>query len=281
MKLTRVYRFPFSLVVAFFLSSCFLHPACNKSDEPTIDKNLLNCSVEYLNYTDNPLFNNSDLTYPPNDVLATKIQFEYFEGVLVRIKGGFVPVPAGGNLTNLVFDVDLVYDSIVYEGKQVKVFTKPEFAYTAFDKPENPIIYQIATDDRIEKIIKRDEVQLIYYYNDNQVVEKSIEGEVLRTFYMENGDLVSVETKKYVQGILAYKKEILFSEFDQSPNPLKNKFYILGAFYRAFSNNNYRKYQINEYGMVDGEFIQTSSYSFSMPFAYTSAGNPVYGDYEN
>lgn len=279
MKIAGTFRFQLTPFVLFIVLSYFLHPACNKSNEVTTNELLLNCSVEYLNYTDNPLFNNTDLTYPPNDALATKIHFEYNEDVLTGIKGGFVLVPDGNHM-RLVFDEEFIYDSIVYDGNKVKVFTKPEFAYTAFDNPENPIIYQINTDNKLEKITKRDEVQLNYTYNNNQVVEKSHEGETLRTFYLEDGNLVKVETNKYVQGVLAYKKELLFIDYDDKPNTLKNKFYILGAFYRAFSKNNYTKYQLNEYRMVDGEFIQTSSYSFSMPIAYTSNGYPAYGDYK-
>lgn len=279
MKIAKIYRFHFTPFLLFFVLSCFLYPACDKTNEITIDKLLLNCSVEYLNYIDNPLFANSDITFTPNDVLATKIHFEYKEDVLTGIKGGFLFVP-GGNHMRLVFDEEFIYDSIVYDGKQIKVFTKPEFAYTAFDNPENPIIYQIDADNKLEKITKRDEVQLNYTYNNNQVIEKSNEGEVIRTFYLEEGNLVKVETNKYEFGELTYKKELLFIDYDDKPNTLKNKFYIPGAFYRAFSKNNYTKYQLNEYRMVDGEFIQTSSYGFSMPIAYTSNGYPKYGDYK-
>ena len=79
---------------------------------------------------------------------------------------------------------------------------------------------------------------------------------------------------------LVYKKEILFTEYDDRPNPLKNKFYILGAFYRAFSKNNYVKVSINEYDWIDGVFVKNQIFSFTVPFQYTAEGYPVYGDYQ-
>lgn len=78
-----------------------------------------------------------------------------------------------------------------------------------------------------------------------------------------------------------YKKEIIFQDFDNKPNPLKGLYYLTGAFYRAFSANNYSACTINQYmRMTDGKIEKIGSYSFSIPILYTTDGYPKFGDYE-
>lgn len=80
-------------------------------------------------------------------------------------------------------------------------------------------------------------------------------------------------------GVLIGATETIFSGFDKYLNPFENMFYVRGAFYRAFSENNFntithKVFSVNEQGR-----ILLPEKSFSISFGYNAQGWPKFGDY--
>ncbi|MDD4972311.1 MAG: hypothetical protein PHT07_23020, partial [Paludibacter sp.] len=121
-----------------------------------------------------------------------------------------------------------------------------------------------------------------YKYSKNLINETDSAGNVLRKFYFERNNLIKVVTERYdSEGLIHYKKEILFQEFDNRLNPFKNMYYVKGAFFRAFSDNNYKSVTINKYRRSPEGELELMSYEwFSMPFSYNKNGYPMFGDYQ-
>ena len=265
--------------VLLLLTILLVISGCKKKEDPTPVRKLKNCAVEYLNFMDD----NKYYSNPSMHISFPTVSFKYLDDKLIQTKGGFIAIPDGSNFTNIVFVAD-AYDSIVYTGYAASVYSKPKaiysFMYDVF--PENPTIYSTNSDGRLSSMTRRDGYKYTYTYLGNQVIEKNSAGKTLRNFYFENNNLVSV-TSEYGDTSLPFysKKEILFQDFDTHPNPLKNMYHFSGAFYRAFSENNYSKYTVNIYGHLDtGKIGITSTSWFSMPIIYETDGYPKFGEYE-
>ena len=252
--------------------------SCEKDNEVSPDKRLRNCAIEYLYFEDNHLFRNNDYSFPAADALELKVRFKYKGEDIIKSIGGFLPVPDGTNFSNLIFKSE-AYDSIVHQPNTTKVYTKPEVEYIWDDDPSNPIIYKTNKNNRLQKVIRRDSTTCNYVYSDDLIIEKDSENNIRRKFYFENNNLIKVETEDTnSEGVVDYRKEILFQDYDNKPNPLQNKYHILGAFYRAFSENNYEDIQVYEYERRDGEMKVTTDYWYEMPIDYDD-GYPKFGDY--
>lgn len=258
--------------------------SCKQDEVITPVPKLKNCAIEYLCFIDdNKYLYNSSMTFPPNDLLKTIVTFDYENNQIKKTTGGFLNVPSGANLANLSFSYD-VYDSIEYRGDEILVFTKPRVIYSPSslkEKPNNPTIYTLNKDGRLIRVVRRDSMSIIYSYVDNLIVERNSDNGIVRQFHFENGNLISV-TKEYgdTTDLSYYKKEINFQDFDTNPNPLKGQYHLTGAFYRAFSTNNYSSYTIIEYmRMADGKIGILRTFEYSMPITYTTDGYPKFGDY--
>ena len=272
-----------NLVLAVLIS---LFWSCQQDDLITPVPRLKNCAIEYLCFIDdNKYLYNSSMNIPPNDPLKTTVIFGFNNNQIIKTTGGFMNVPSGFNLDNLSFSSD-IYDSIVYRGNEILVFTKPRVIYAHLspkEKPNNPTIYELNKEGRLIRMARRDSVSISYSYTDNQIVETNDKNEILRNFYFENENLIKV-TREYgdTNSTYYYKKEIIFQDFDKNPNPLKGLYQVTGAFYRAFSANNYSAYTINQYmRMEDGKIEKVGNYWYSMPIIYTTDGYPKFGDYES
>lgn len=150
---------------------------------------LKNCAIEYLCFIDdNKYLNNSSMNIPPNDPWKTIVTFGYKDNKIIKTSGGYLNVPTGTNLSNLSFSTD-VYDSVVYRGNEILVFTKPNVSYAPLsmkEKPNNPTIYALDKDGRLTHVVRRDSMTISYSYTDNLVVETNNNNGVLRNFYFEN-----------------------------------------------------------------------------------------------
>ncbi len=268
---------PIVLITFLFLFSC------KKVDQQAPAPKLQNCAIEYLNFTDDYRFAYNSLTYPPNDPEETICSYEYQNEKIVKVTGGFLPLPAGSNFSNLVFSGD-VFDSIVYNGNEISVFKK----YTNFQwaNSENPSIYNLDSQNQIQKLTVNNgfdtNFEINYTYSNNEITEKNKNGVTLRKLFMEGNNLVKIVKESIdLQGKLFRKEEIIFQEYDTNPNPFKNKYHISGAFYRAFSENNYKKTTKLVYTiLVDGTFGLLSTSSLSIPITYNERGFPLFGTYE-
>ena len=251
--------------------------SCKKNDTTISDPKLLNCSINYLKFQDDYRFLGKTIFFNPFDSL--QVSYTYKGDKIVECIGGFQPVPSGNNFFRLLFSSE-VRDSIAYKGDSVCVYTKPGYTYFESENPQSPTIY-VYSQNRLQKLIRRDGFEVNYTYTGNQIVEKNSNGIVLRTLYFENNNLVKIVKENInTENTVVYKKEIFFNEFDNNPNPLKNKYYLLGAFYRAFSENNYKSTIENEYYLIDDTLRLTGTYTYSMQIRYNSDGYPMFGDYK-
>ena len=259
---------------------------CKKDESPSSHK-LKNCKIEYLFFRDDIHFSNfQTLNFPPADSFSV-CSYSYDSYHLSRITGGFIQVPAGTNLANYIFS-DLTYDSVSAGNNTFYLFSKVKTGNgIIFEHTPNASPFLLDSENKIVKIHKNDGLDsngydLNYIYSENLITEAVNNGVNNRKFYFENKNLVSVITERYnPTGVLYWKKEIIFQDFDNKPNPFKNMFYVKGAFFRAFSENNYQSYTINTYGQLsDSTFGIYSTYKVSMPLFYNSDGYPKFGDYE-
>ncbi|MBN2772777.1 MAG: hypothetical protein JXR31_00920 [Prolixibacteraceae bacterium] len=261
------------VIFLFFLLIIF---GCEE-DEYIPTPKLLNCRVEYLNFNDDRRFIDNEYSFAFN---SDTMSFKYSNGNIIKTFGGFQLVPNGTNMFARIYIGD-VYDSLIYYGNKIAVFTRPENPYFLSDRPKYGYLYELDENGKLIKFTRRDGVEFNYIYQDSVILEKKSNDVTFRKFYMENDNLVKVVSENYYNDELIYRKEILFQKFDKNPNPLKNKYYILGVFFRAFSENNYEEFTINEYGKLnDGTFGIFNTFWFSMPIYYNDNNYPMFGDYE-
>ena len=221
----------------------------------------------------------------PIDSQKTKCYYLYTDNKMIKSAGYFLSVPNGTGASNLLFSNDF-YDSIRTVDRTIYVYTKFKLNGSLIEANINPTIFYLDSHEKLVKITKigalGSPIDLNYTYTDNQIDETFSSGKVRRKFYFEKNNLIKVVTEIYdLKGLIYSKKEILFQEFDDKPNPFKNRYFVKGAFFRAFSVNNYKSYTINVYyRSSDGTLTLTSRYWFSMPILYNSDGYPMFGDYE-
>lgn len=102
------------------------------------------------------------------------------------------------------------------------------------------------------------EVNYKYEYVGNTVLEKYdgiLNNRLNKTFTIENGKLTKIELWLYNGTNLSGKQEALISSFTNVENLLKNKFYINGAFYLAFSDYTWNVMNISSYEYINGQFV--------------------------
>jgi len=280
----------FNKVHVVVLLALFLVSACKKNDEGNTSNRLKNCDVQYLYFKDeiqNSSYQTLNFIAPPGSTTPLKCSYQYNDQGLNRITGGFFPVPQGTNLTSFVF-TETAYDSIIQNAKTHAVYTKfVDAAGLTHEYLSNPTVFYQLADNRLERITQNDGFfpgtkGLRYSYEPDLIVEFYNDTMVNRKFFFENGNLIKILTERTKpSGTIYWKKEILFTAYDNNPNPFKDRFYIKGAFFRAFSANNYRDMTIKEYSLGSDSTLQvyvTSTQSFS--FGYNSQGYPLFGEYE-
>jgi len=262
---------------------------CSKknTDSNTNIHLLKNCGVEYLFFQDEIRTSSMTPIMFPSGENPLLCRYLYNDNILVKSLGGFIPVPAGTNLGHWMFD-DHPYDSIVQKGNAVYSYTKFINGLGALSQDSLKNIYfYFDSQNNLVRIIKKDGFfpagySINYQYSDNMITEITDHYTSKRFFYFNEGNLSKVRTEWYDnQGKLSQKKEITFQDFDQNPNPFKNLYYVRGAFFRAFSKNNYRSYSISQYGSYpDGTFYLSDTSHYEMPIVYNSDSYPMFGDYE-
>lgn len=266
-----------NLMLSFIMFIVF---GCEKDD--LVPKGLLKDSIiEYLTYTDIHQFPSNNLLSPPCYCvpMETRIIFEYEGQKLTRVKGSFINVPDVTLMYKPQFSAD-AYDSIVHLENDVFVYTRPPYAFYSNENPENPIQYEFDANQKLVGITSRNGVRLTYEYDENIIIERMNSDRVLRKFYMENNNLVKVESENInLEGELVGRKEIIFSDYDNNPNPFKGLYYITGAFYRSFSENNYSKMTLTKYSKHEDEFIVSLEFKKEFGFDYTNSGYPKFGNY--
>lgn len=260
--------------------------SCKKEEISSVTHKLKNCQIEYLFFEDDLMMTgDNSLIFPP-DTQDNKCNYLYADNKMIKSTGGFLSIPTGTIISNQLFSNDF-YDSISTVGRTIYVYTKYKINGSLLENITNPTIFNLDSHGKLIKITKKDAYHkgafdLNYTYSDNQIDETFSNGTVRRKFYFEKNNLVKVVSEVYdLKGLLYSKKEFLFQEFDDKPNPFKNMYFVKGAFFRAFSDNNYKSHTTNVYyRSSDGTLKLTSRYWFTMPFLYNADGYPLFGDYE-
>jgi hypothetical protein len=232
----------------FFFLSILIISSCSSDDDFRENSRKLisyQAAQLYYEYLEDNLFgipNSYNLNFD-------EILLDYDnQNRIISVKGGPLAFPSGPNGQDWIMFSDVVYN-ISYFGDTVTTSS----AVTSF-YGETTNEYKISRS----KIVSRsvifpvgliyDIVHFTYEYGNNIVFEYR-NNQLHRTFYFENDNLVKVEELQYINfgnpidapDTLIGKFEIIFSEYDDLPNLLEGKFFLDGAFFKAFSKNNYHK----------------------------------------
>lgn len=256
---------------------------CKKAETYKVAQKLKDCNVQYLDFNDGIfLESKATLNFPTNAARAA-CTYEYSESAMTRSVGGFKAVTSGKTSSNL-FSRD-VYDSICYIDNDVYVYQKYKQNGTTQNSSLNPVIFSLGADGRLIGISKANpsgRMRELFTYSSHNIVETNMSGDTLGEFYFENKNLVKVESYVYgPEGKIFSKEEILFSGYDNNINPFEHKYFVKGAFYRAFSQNNYDTYKRRVYNSSsDGTLYLADSAKYYTPIKHNSDGYPEFGNYE-
>jgi len=263
--------------------------ACKKSDTTTAPSSQLkNCRIEYLYFRDGiTILPFQSLIFDPVGADNQVCSYTYEDGMLTRVRGGFVPRPAGTNLSNYIFS-STGYDSVFSGGDSVTVDLKWRDSQGGVHPGINTrFVYYMNSDHRLVRIGSRGSppfhyFDLYYTYSGDSVTETLGTGEIRRKFYFENDNLVRIVQDRYQSnGKIFSRDEILLQGYDNHPNPFRYRYYVKGAFFRAFSANNYSSYTANYYEILhDSTLGITGMTHCTFPFTYNEQGWPLFGDYE-
>ncbi len=200
-----------------------------------------------------------------------KLHFSYVNGKIAKVKGGMIR----RNEPHAFFLSGSVEDSIAYQADSVYVY----LSHNLVNTPALVNTYKISNGQlkyvhKVERLVSGETFysDLTYEYDGDVVIEKR-SGTPRRTFEFENGNLVRVTQNFYgLQGQYTGKREWLFTNYDTSPNLLKGKFYVEGAFFAAFSENNYRRREVRSSYVVDGQEIFTEPSYVEYGLTYDADG---------
>lgn len=194
-----------------------------------------------------------------------KFNLEYENNIISIIHGGLKNLSLPGNSNISFSQSDDVHDNLVYNANSITVnnyhLYSKEFVIVDGKLVSQNIEYSNYLPD--EAIEDYSPGLHTYEYVGNKIIEK-VGSFTRRIFYIENGNLAKIDWFFGSSPDVIYKKkEYLFTNYDSTPNLLKGKFYINGFFFKAFSNNNYRKIEINTYDFNNGVYeLNQGQYSF-------------------
>lgn len=260
------------IVIAFL--ACLV--SCKKEDALVGDFNLKSCLSAYLKFGDPYRAGTMNTVVIPD---AAVISFEYAGGRITRVNAGYFVMVAGTNFDNLGVS-SKGYDLITYKGNNVEVMSTPKTITLFKDDSTKSTVYTYDGEGRLAAIVKRNGERSNFVYAADSAVEKDVSGTTLRTFFFTNGNLTKiVELMVGYWGNIYGKKEILLEGYDNRKNPLKGKHYICGAFYRAFSVNNFTSWTENTYSYDNGCYTLNGRYNSKIEITYDSNNRPLLGEY--
>ena len=194
-----------------------------------------------------------------------KIKFEYNgDGQIVKMIGGPVSVyyPTGSGFEEGLFIDDALVNEVFYQGDVITA--QDNYRH---NMPGRIIDYKIESGKLIARKVKNydndieETIDYQYEYGSNQIIEKK-ENNIFRTFYLEDDNLVKVEQvhRNYLTGEIMWKTEIIFSDYDSYENLLRGKYFVNGAFFKAFSKNNFRRLQKKHYDYIEGQYVESGNF---------------------
>lgn len=254
---------------------------------------LISCSIDDSVETNKKLFKilsaktntliydeiNEPVFFNPN--FLNKINFEYnTQNQIYSIIGGPVLILVGTNVDGYTFVNDVI-NEIRYSGDTI-------ITENSINNINNPDIYKyVIKNDKLvfKQVIANSSFYYTFNYNyeyvDNRIIEY-LNGKEKCIYYLTQNNLTKVEKFNYnlTGDVIIGKKEMFFSNYDESINLLKNHFFINGAFYKSFSDNNYNSYEIKEYSFENNQYILVNTALSSFNYTVDSNNIPNLFDYE-
>lgn len=204
-----------------------------------------------------------------NESFSNKLYFEYDnQNRISKVKGSVVNIPGGNQLNSWMFSND-AFDLVTYENNVIKV--QYSYNYQSPFTKEFTIENGKLMNRKVSNLYpnKTEPILYNYEYAGNEINE-IVNGKIFRKFTLSNGNLVKVEQINYsfLNNEIVGKKEYVFSGYDTSKNLLKDAFFVNGAFFKAFSANNYTAVKINLYEYKNNSFslIDESGSSFQLQY---------------
>lgn len=230
------------------LLTLFAFYSCNDDDDdPITVEKIDSYYYRYMHYPTS-VMNNQD-----TDNL---VKFEYKGDDIIKRTGGLLQANSSSGYS-YVF-TDILYEEISYENNQIRIVSKIDYEDYSVS-PNERIITLNNKSQMIKKIHNRTDENIIeatdYIYNSKDILIQSIKNKQYKNFdltetsdfHYNNNNLDSVITVvKHLDELVDKTKEV-FSDYDNSPNLVKNLIIFEESFYRALSQNNYSKYQMFKY----------------------------------
>lgn len=228
-----------------------------------------------------------NMDYPVGMVLSptldnlVKICYDSNNKITKRI-GGIVYYSAGsGGGTGFT---DEIYDELIYSSNQININRKISSTSYSIYNFERKLI--LDNNKRfVRKFIYQENAvypnptndTINYFYNSLGQISETFKGDLdlynekTKFYYNGNGNLDSIVLKKHYQNEPYYSKtKEVFSNFDNTPNPMKKLIIFEETFNRALSKNNYSKYEKFTYDSSNN-LINTEFRNWTLQ--YDSSGN--------
>lgn len=243
--------------------------SCSSSDEESDD--MINCRLDeilpgamFYEYSN---INNDVILFSDPGQIRIKL-FYSDNGVLDSIKGGLIDFGGFTFNDNVTYKFSYINNEILVEHLAGTSTT------STYKIEEGKIISRIYNPNYNQFTVPR---EFHYVYEDN-VVNEFLDGILFRTYHLTNNNLTKVD--EFIYNLesppeLIRKKEITFSDFDNSPNLLKGQFHIDGAFYKAFSENNYTSIGARYYDFNGQNFVLNPNYIFDGNFSLSYNENGI------
>lgn len=263
-----------AFIALYVLSSCSSEEnSSNESlpNEPTIEFSPQSYFFKYMNYPVGMALNlNLDN--------LVKINYNSENKIIKRI-GGILYLSANSGVTTMF--TDEIYDEVNNLNNEIQIIRKTSSTNYSIYSFERKLI--LDNQNRIiKKIIYQQNGNPIndtinYSYNNLGLIGQSIKGninqfnQISKYYYNQNQNLDSIVTKKQYQNDPYYSKEKeIFSNYDNTINPLKKLIIFEETFNRALSKNNFKRYDKITYDSNNN--ITWSEYS-NYNLQYDNSGN--------
>ena len=194
-----------------------------------------------------------------NPTFSNKLTFEYdAQNRISKIHGGLVLMAPGQGLNSGWLYYNEVEDAVSYHNDTIR----GDYSNNQTNKPyikefvtnhNNQLTYRKLTSFIYNTTVID---EYTYTYTANQVIENK-NGQLYRTFYLENGNVTKVECIYHDSstGAITGKKDYVFSNYDDKPNLVKGKYFVNGLLYTAFSSNNFQRMDTNTYTYSNNEYV--------------------------
>jgi len=265
------------IIISFLLFSCK-----DSKDEPQIHYKLKTIKSSLLYYEE--LYNSSYFYVPYSNIVwdknfnsTTALQYNEQNQVISTNYGASI-YPIGTNQNYIAFSKTNI-DKIQFNGDVIN--TENCFPYSNYT---DTIKYIIKDEKLLERIVLigyfNQKHDYSYQYANDKIVE-TMNGLKTSEFYLTNSNITKIEKFQYNNSNeIVSKTEFIYSNYDQSINLLKGYYYIHGAFYNAFSTNNYKKRIVNTYSYSNNQYTQISASSLSINYNIDSNNIPDLFEYE-